>query len=297
MGQLILAMVIWGTLGLFVLKSGLGSIELAFFRCLIGACILAPYSWYKGFFLSELFHMKNIFPVVLGGVFVVLNWILLFEAFKYSSITLGNVSYYMQPVFLVILGRIIFKEEISFIKGLFIFFTLSGVLMTMNLSVQSFQMNKIELLGVVCALMAGFFYSIATLIAKKMQKMRPEMMTLLQVFSGMIILFPFVDFQAMQWTWETVFYLLVLGVVHTVLAFIFYYQAVKILPTTTIAVISYLDPIVAIFTDLIFYDRCLNIIQILGIVLTLVSSYYVINPIVFRKKRIKTSGSVLPGVQ
>lgn len=63
MWQLILAMVIWGTLGLFVLKSGIGSVEIAFFRCLIGACVLAPYCWYKGFFLKEVFTKKIMLPI------------------------------------------------------------------------------------------------------------------------------------------------------------------------------------------------------------------------------------------
>jgi drug/metabolite transporter (DMT)-like permease len=113
MWQLILAMVIWGTLGLFVLKSGLGSIEIAFFRCLIGTLVLAPYCWYKGFFSTKTLHVTIILPILLGGIFVVLNWILLFESFRLSSITLGNVSYYMQPVFLVVLGKIFFRENIS----------------------------------------------------------------------------------------------------------------------------------------------------------------------------------------
>lgn len=78
-------------------------------------------------------------------------------------------------------------------------------------------------------------------------------------------------------------YLLVLGIVHTVAAFILYYQSVKKLPTTTIAVISYVDPIVAIFTDVLFYNRELNSLQIAGIVITLVSSYFVITPEGFKK--------------
>ena len=278
MWQLILAMAIWGTLGLFVLKSGLGSVEIAFFRCLIGACILAPYCWYKGFFSKEYLTIKIILPIFLGGIFVVLNWVLLFESFRLSSITLGNVSYYMQPVFLVILGRCLFKEDISLVRGFFIFLTLCGVLMTMDLSTESLQLNNTVFLGVGCALLAGFFYSIATVIAKITKTITPTMMTLLQLALGAVILMPFVKLSGIQPTWITTYYLLILGVVHTVAAFILYYQSVKKLPTTTIAVISYVDPIVAIFTDVLFYNRALNGIQLAGIVITLVSSYFVINP-------------------
>lgn len=283
MWQLISAMVIWGTLGLFVLKSEVGSVEIAFFRCLIGGCVLAPYCWYKGFFSKEALTTKIILPILLGGIFVVLNWVLLFESFRLSSITLGNVSYYMQPVFLVLLGRFLFKENISFIRGLFIFLTLCGVLMTMDLSSKEFQLNNTVFLGVGCALLAGFFYSLATVIAKKTKKTTPTMMTLLQLTLGAVVLIPFVKFHTIQPSWITTYYLLILGVVHTVAAFILYYKSVKKLPTTTIAVISYVDPIVAIFTDVLFYNRELNAVQIAGIVITLISSYFVINPEGFRK--------------
>ena len=276
-------MVIWGTLGLFVLQSGLGSIEIAFFRCLIGAIVLAPYCWYKGFFSTKALTVKIILPIVLGGIFVVLNWILLFESFKLSSITIGNVSYYMQPVFLVILGKIFFREDISLIKWIFISLTLGGVLMTMDFSSKDLHVNNTQILGVGCALLAGFFYSVATVIAKKATKTTPTMMTLLQLMVGTLVLIPFVSLNTAHYTWMTAFYIVILGLVHTVAAFILYYQSVKKLPTTSIAVISYVDPIVAIFTDILFFNRELHLIQVLGIGITLLSSYFVINPQAFKK--------------
>ena len=283
MWQLIMAMVIWGTLGLFVLKSGLGSIEIAFFRCLIGAIILAPYCWYKGFFSTKALTVKIILPILLGGIFVVLNWILLFESFNLSSITIGNVSYYMQPVFLVILGKIFFREDISLIKWIFISLTLCGVLMTMDFSSEDLHANNTQILGVGCALLAGFFYSVATIIAKKVTKTTPTMMTLLQLMVGTLVLIPFISLNTAHSTWMTAYYIVILGLVHTVAAFILYYQSVKKLPTTSIAVISYVDPIVAIFTDVLFFNRELHLTQVLGIGVTLLSSYFVINPQAFKQ--------------
>lgn len=283
MWQLIIAMTIWGTLGLFVLKSGLASVDIAFFRCLLGAAVLMPYCWYRGLFSKHLFTFRIVFPVFLGGLFVVLNWVLLFESFKLSSITLGNVSYYMQPVFLILLGRLLFQEDVSLLKWVFIILTICGVLMTMDFSHQEIHAGNNELLGVGCALLAGFFYSLATVIAKKSTHMAPAMMTLLQLMVGALVLLPFIHINLMQLAGVTGVYVITLGLVHTVAAFILYYQSVKKLPTTTIAVISYVDPIVAILTDVVFFDRSLHAIQMLGIAVTLLSSYFVINPQAFKK--------------
>jgi len=294
MWQLITAMVIWGTLGLFVLKSELGSIEIAFFRSLLGAIILIPYCWFKGYFGEKSFSLKMTCFALLGGIFIVLNWVLLFQSFKLASITLGNVSYYAQPVFLVILGRFFLKEKIPFIKWIFILLTTCGVLMTMGLSTKELNMANGQLLGVLCALAAGLFYSFATLIAKKIQGISPTMLTLLQLCVGTVILFPFIKLQGTQINGSVLFYVLSLGLVHTVAAFILYYQSVKLLPTTSIAVVSYIDPIMAILTDVVFFDRTLGGIQMAGILLTLISSYFVINPKSLRSIRFKKLNEYSP---
>ena len=275
--QLILAMIIWGSLGLFVLKSGLSSIDIAFFRCLIGVVVLIPYCAYRSYFHKDLFQIKKLLPIFLGGIFVVMNWILLFESFHYASITLGNVSYYLQPVFLLFLGRIFFKESITAIKYFFVGLSLVGVLMTINITPEMFQFKQLELLGIFYALAAGFLYSLATVIAKKSAAIPAPLMTCLQLGIGVVILLPMSHVSTMTITGATLGYILLLGLVHTVLAFVLYYHSVSRLPTDQIAVLSYIDPIAAIFTDVLFFDRILVPVQIIGIILTMLSSYFVVN--------------------
>lgn len=277
MTQLILAMVIWGTLGLFVLKSGLSSLNIAFFRCFIGAMMLAPFCLYRGYFTKKTFALKQLIPVLCGGVFVVLNWILLFESFHYASITLGNVSYYLQPVFLLFLSRLFLKEDISALKYFFIFLTLIGVIMTINLSLNMLVGSRTELIGVGCALLAGFFYSLATLVVKKTQGIPAPMITFLQLLIGAVLLLPLSKVGQIHYTGTVWGYIMILGLLHTVIAFVFYYNAVNSLSTDKIAVASYIDPIAAIATDVAFFDRVLFPIQYIGICITLASSYFVID--------------------
>lgn len=277
MTQLVLAMVIWGTLGLFVLKSGISSINIAFFRCLIGAMILAPFCMYKGYFTRENIVLKQLVPTLCGGVLIVLNWILLFESFHYASITLGNISYYLQPVFLLFLSRLFLKEEISAIKYFFIFLTFVGVIMTINLSPDMLVVKRTELIGVGFALLAGFFYSLATLVVKKTEGVPAPMITFLQLSVGAVLLLPLSELGQIHYTSAVWGYIITLGLVHTAIAFVFYYNAVNTLSTDKIAVASYVDPIAAIATDVAFFDRVLFPIQYIGICLTLASSYFVID--------------------
>lgn len=273
--KLALSMVIWGTLGFFVLKTDLGAIEIAFFRCVLGCLVLAPYCRYKGMFKYRL-TLANTWPILLGGIFVAFNWVLLFLSFRYASITLGNVSYYVQPIFLLILGYVFFREQIELGKWFFIALSIVGVYLTVDLSYKNLAVDQTQWLGVGCALFAGFLYSLATLIVKKQRVLPTPLMTLIQFIGGGLVLLPFVAWHTIHVDMVTVSNLLIIGLVHTVLAFVFYYESVPALSTDIIAIVSYIDPIVAILSDVLFFNRQLSRVQIVGILLTLIGGYYVV---------------------
>src|SRR3990167_1224694 len=99
--QLMLAMILWGTLGVFVLWSGLPAVDVAFYRCLLGAVLIGAWLIKSK---NKISFDKNTGIVALAGICLVTNWVLLFKSFQVSTITIGNMSYYLQPVILIILG-------------------------------------------------------------------------------------------------------------------------------------------------------------------------------------------------
>lgn len=105
--ELILFMIIWGSVGLFAVLSKVSALEIAFYRCLIGSIFLGVYLLHgkKSISLN-----KSLIKISLAGVFLVLNWVFLFKSFQVSSITIGNMSYYLQPVILLTLG-VFFKKD------------------------------------------------------------------------------------------------------------------------------------------------------------------------------------------
>lgn len=276
--NLILVMIIWGSLGIFALWSGLSAFELAYCRCLIGAGILGIYCWKKKYFVIQNFtNRMNIFYVLLSGTVIVLNWVLLFKSFQLASITIGNVSYYLQPVFLVILSIMFFKDIVTLKQWCFILLTTLGVILTSNLKAGGVQFNSNVLMGVLCAVGAGLFYACATILIKYIQKMPEALITFLQLCLGCIILLPFVKFANIShMSTKVIFIVTTIGIVHTAIAFILYYKALSAVNLTLVGILSYIDPIVAIITDVIFCDRSFNNWQILGIILTFIGSYKVI---------------------
>lgn len=275
--QLIFAMIIWGTLGVFALWSGLSAFELAFYRCVIGSVVLGVYCWQKNYFRHVSLNRSNILYSLASGVFIILNWILLFKSFQLASITIGNVSYYLQPVFLVILGIMFFQESVKGKQWLYIILTATGVMLTSSPGAGAAEYSPDMLAGIGCAIGAGLLYAFATILVKYIDDMPPALITFIQLSVGCVLLIPLVTISDIQHanTW-TVCNILIIGIVHTAAAYMLYYQAVNKVSLTLVAVLSYIDPIVAIFTDVLFFNRTLNGLQTLGILLTFIGSYQVI---------------------
>ena len=264
---LILSMTLWGTLGVFVLWSGLSAIDVAFYRCFIGVVLMG--CWLvKSKERSKLDKSSAI--VALAGVFLVMNWVFLFKSFQVSSITIGNISYYLQPIMLIILGIFIYQEKVTVQKWILILLALSGVLLTIDIR----NLGSPHILqGVFFALIAALLYSFLTILMKH-NKLSYWKVIFIQLAIGVIILFPFVHFQALS-IWAIIC-LAIIAVVHTLLAYFLYYGAIKKTTFTQIAVVSYLDPIVAIASDVLFFNRELNGYQILGVMLTFTTLFLLV---------------------
>lgn len=265
--QLILSMTLWGTLGVFVLWSGLSAIDVTFYRCLIGALVIGCWLIKS----KETIKIdKSTGIVALAGIFLVLNWVFLFKSFQVSSITIGNMSYYLQPIMLIILGIFFYHEKVNLQKWMLILLALSGVLLTIDLH----NLNSPNiLLGVFFALVAALLYSFLTLLMKNVD-LDYFKVIFIQLAIGVVLLLPLIHFQRLSLV--SIACLIVIGVVHTLLAYFLYYNAIKKATFTQIAVISYLDPIVAIITDIVFFNRQLNALQIAGVALTFGALYLLV---------------------
>jgi drug/metabolite transporter (DMT)-like permease len=272
------AMVIAGTIGVFVTQSGLDSLTAVFFRCFIAALCLGAYSFYKGTLGKNIFNSGELRYIVAGGVAIVINWVLIFQAFRLSSITIGIVSYYTEPFFLIGLGGLILKDKIRSSTLLWTGVAFIGLILIILSGQDSIGDNPSLLLGIGCALLAAVLYAFATIMGKKIVHTPPSTLVLIQMVIGAILLFPLADFNGAlsgntQWI-----YIIVLGAVHTAFLYLLFYQSVRGVPTALIAPLSFIDPLITILSDVVVYATVLTGLQLFGIVAILLSAYFVSRP-------------------
>ena len=291
--EMIAAMVLMGTVGYFVVESGLSAHVVVFYRCLFGSLFLALFCFMRGYFMSTGLSRGTILIAILSGIFLVCNWIMLFASFKFASISTSTVIYHTQPLFFVAMGAVFLKDSVSFNKTVWIVLAFIGVVLVVDAEMDSLSLSSSHLIGVMLAISAAIFYAITSTMVKHLKMIKPHLTALIQVSVGSVILLPFADLDStssiygLQWG-----YLLVLGGVHTCLTYILMYSAFQKLPTPLIAVLSFIYPAVAILVDYIFYDKVLHGLQFVGVLLILFSSFAVNQNLpIFLRPKAKTTAS------
>ena len=271
------AMLIFGTIAIFVRNIELTSKEIAVLRGVIGSLFLLGVMLFSKEKNSFEGIKKNLPILVLSGLGVGANWIFLFEAYKYTTVSIATLSYYCAPIFVTIMAPIILKEKISLIKFLCVCTAMLGMLCIVGTNKNDIGEGYNHFLGIVYGLTAAVGYASVILMNKFIKGLKGIETTVTQLIFASILLLPYVmvtsgfDFSKMTGiSWG---YMIFLGVVHTGFAYALYFSSLKELKGQTIAVLSYIDPITAVLISALFLGEQLSIFQIIGGILILGSTF------------------------
>ncbi len=265
------SMAIFGTLAPFVRNVGVSSGELALYRAIMAAMVI-------GFFLLltkqkiPLSKIKKELPLLLfSGVAMGINWILLFEAYKYTTVSVATLSYYFAPVIVTVVCPFLFKEKMR--AKQWICFIMSTVGLVLITGIGDTGEGKANLTGILFGLGAAVFYAAVILLNKFIKNVGGIHRTFLQFLSAIIVLIPYVAFTGGvslggldRRGWVC---LVIIGVVHTGITYCLYFSSLKELPGQKAAILSYIDPLVAVMISVTVLGESMTVWQIVGGVLIL----------------------------
>lgn len=268
--MLIASMTIFGTLGLFVRNIPVSSGELALYRAILAALLI-------GVFLlvtKQKIPFKNIkkeVPILLAsGVAMGINWILLFEAYKYTTVSVATLSYYFAPVIVTVICPILFKEKLT--GKQIICFVMSTLGLVMITGIGDVGGGS-DFIGILFGLGAAVFYATVILLNKFIKNVEGIHRTFLQFLAAVIVLIPYVlltsgvtvgTLKVVGWI-----NLLIVGLVHTGITYCMYFSSLKELPGQKAAILSYIDPLVAVLISVTVLGETMTWWQVIGGVLIL----------------------------
>ncbi len=275
--NIIVSMIIWGSIGIFVREIALSSLQIAFFRALIGSIFLIIVILVKKIKIDKNRLKKNILFLLLSGIALGVNWILLFQAMRFTTISNAILSYYFAPVFIVLFSAIVFKEEITIKNIFFLLVSIVGLFIIMKANGAELMEGFDHLRGIAYGLMGAVIYAVVVLLNKSIRGLSGIHTTFFQLLIATLSLTPFIltdhPFKVLVLNNNTWILMLTIGVLHTGIAYLLYFSSIKNLQGKSIAILSYLDPMVAIAISFVFLGESMNSFQIIGGLLILSSSY------------------------
>ncbi|MBQ8345338.1 MAG: EamA family transporter [Clostridia bacterium] len=283
--MMLASMVTFGTIGVFVKAIPVSSGELALYRAVLAALLIGlfllitrqPIPWRK---------IKRALPLLLlSGAAMGFNWILLFQAYRYTTVSVATLSYYFAPVLVTLACPLLFKEKMGAKQWICFAMSTLGLVLITGLGEPS--SSGTHLVGVLLGLGAACLYATVILLNKAIRDVGGLHRTFLQFLAAIAVLVPYValtggvslgTLNGKGWA-----FLLLVGLVHTDITYCLYFSSLKELSGQQAAILSYVDPLVAVFASVIILHEPITLLQGLGGLLILVFTLW--NELPSKKKR------------
>lgn len=274
--KLLSAMGIFGTIGIFVKFIPLSSPALACCRGVMGVLFLAAIMLITKKKPDIHAIKKNALLLLLSGAAIGFNWIALFESYKHTTVATATVCYYLAPLFLLLASPFL-GEKLTAKKLLCIGVALVGMVFVsgvLNGPLPTFSESR----GIVLGTAAAVLYASVMFLNKKLSPIGAYDKTVIQLGSAAMVILPYLlltqnnaplTMTGLQWA-----LLCIVGIVHTGIAYALYFDSMKNLPAETVAIFSYLDPVLAILLSALLLKEPLTPTGIIGTLLILVSALY-----------------------
>ena len=258
---LVISMVIFGTIGIFRRAIPLPSEVLAFARGVLGSVFL----------LLVLLFLLSSLLLILTGAMIGLNWILLFEAYNYTSVAIATLCYYMQPVIVILASPFVLKEKITVRKCICAAVSVLGMVFVSGILQPGSAGGSHGYRGILLGLGAAALYAAVVLLNKKISGVPVYEKTILQLSSAAVVMIPYMfaagTLKAYSLGTGQVLGLLTVGILHTGIAYALYFGAIEKIPAQTAALLSYIDPVTAVLLSAGLLHESMSVLSVIGAVL------------------------------
>ena len=264
--KIIFSMAFFGTIAIFVKNIPLPTGEIALFRAIIASVAIITYKLAIG--KKILFsQIKKDLPILfVSGVAMGFNWILLFQAYNYTTVSIATLSYYFAPVIVMITCPILFREKLTIKQAMC--FVMATIGLIMVIGVGGMDKSSNNLIGIGFGLGAAALYATVVILNKFIKNITGIDRTLIQFVAAIIVITPYVCATTGIHLGSVdnigIINLLILGLVHTGICYCLYFSSLKDLTGQEVAILSYIDPLIAIIVSVTILGESITLVQITG---------------------------------
>lgn len=274
--KLIISSLIFGSIGVFIKNINIPAMHIVLLRTIIASIFFILIFLLTKNKIDIQGIKKNIFPLFFAGCALGVSWVFLFEAYSRIQISIATLIYYFSPTILILVSPIVFKDKLTIIKIFCVVLSTIGMFLVANIKLNELSENK----DIFFALVAAFGYTFLVIFNKKIYKVDGNTTTFVEMIIATVILAIYLlvinkEMLILPTDTISIIFIIIVGIIHTGIACLFYFSAVNKLPTTNVALLTYIDPISALIFSYIFLNEKLSIFQIIGAFLILGTSILV----------------------
>ena len=260
----ILSLLLFGTNGLYVANISVASSHIVLFRTLIGGFILTGLVAVRGGFDRTSIQAEFV-PLLFGGVALGMNWVALFGAYRLLNVSLATLVYYAGPMLVILFSPLLFRERLTGTKIIAIILVAAGLVLISG----SVAFGGLNPSGLLAAAASALFYAALMVFNKRIRKTSGLQTAALELDIAFVVVLIYVLLTSglPHPSRADLPYLLLIGLINTGLAYLLYFTGLQKLPAQSVALISYIDPVSALFFSAVFLHESMSVLQILGAVL------------------------------
>ena len=269
----ILSVVIYGTIGYILHFINLPSEIVVLGRGVIGSIFIYLYLRFTRQKMEVEAIKKNLKYLIPSGIALGLNWVFLFASYRVSTVALGSLCNYMAPIILIVISPIVFKEEIAFKKVICVIVAFIGIVLVSGI-LESDVVVNVE--GIVLGLLAAVCFVLIIIFNKRLRGVPVYDKVIVQLATSAITVLPYAIFNNINthlvFDTRSVLLIILLGVVHTGLAYCLYFGSINNIPVQSVAILGYIEPVCGILTSVLLLHEPISFLGIIGGVLIIVSA-------------------------
>ena len=257
---------VFGTLALFTRNIAVASSELALYRAVLASLLLGGYLLLSRQKVDFASIKKQLPLLLLSGAAMGFNWILLFEAYRYTTVAVATLSYYFASVIVTVACPILFRERLT--KKQILCFAMSTLGLVLITGIGDLSAGSAHGKGILFGLGAASLYATVVLLNKFIRGVGGIHRSLFQFLAAILVLTPYVAMTSgfhpgvLDGTgWVC---LLVVGLFHTGVTYCLYFSALKDLSGQEASILSYVDPLVAVLISVLVLGESMTPVQMLG---------------------------------
>lgn len=270
----IAAMLIFGSVGIFASFIDLSSAEIVASRTVLGSLFLIALLVIRSVKINLQAVKNNLLMLILSGIALGLNWLFLFSAYKYTTVSVATLLYYCAPIIVIFTAPILLREKLTAPKIIGVIATIIGMICVTGTQTGGADPK----MGVIYGILAAILYASVILLNKRITNIATIEKTLIQMLVAGVLMVSYAIYSHVgSFSMPTGFSLvslLIIGFVHTGLAYLLYISSISVLKGQSVALMSYIDPASALIFSAVFLSEKLSFIQLIGAALILGGSAF-----------------------